>query len=95
MSTDAKRLRGGKRTGAGRPLIGIVQVSLQLSPADLTTAELLGNGNRSAGVRLALADARRGLLTAVKVMAIQHETAVLPQRSGRPLLDAPSAPACE
>ena len=48
--------RGGSRPGAGRPhsVEPLQPVRLRLSEADIVLADTIGQGNRTAGIRLAL-----------------------------------------
>lgn len=40
----------------GRPSTGALRTQVRLTPADIERARVLGNGNVSAGIRLALAN---------------------------------------
>jgi hypothetical protein len=45
---------GGKRANAGRERLALTRLLVSLTPAQIEAAKRLGNGNQSAGVRLAI-----------------------------------------
>lgn len=50
---------GGKRAGAGRPSQGLTRVNVMLDPGTIKTAQGIGFGNLSAGLREAVRRASR------------------------------------
>lgn len=45
---------GGKRANSGRERLALTRLLVSLTPAQIEAAKRLGNGNQSAGVRVAL-----------------------------------------
>jgi len=74
MGMNKQETRGGARPGAGRPKGSTDpdarrhQVNVRLSDAEIAKALMLGNGNASLGMRIALQ--RHGLSTLEKLQAM-------------------------